>query len=139
VTIFVADAEAGLVAPSIDNGSMRFTMMRHGNRVKHLGRPQDQRKALVRGLVSAHSLVLTCNPAPQAAAATVSAPLDSIQVTELIRHGQVRTTKVKAKAIRPFVEHMITLAKQGTLHARRQVSRGGPCWTTQWLPPVSNV
>ncbi len=43
------------------------------------------------------------------------------QVTELIRHGQIRTTKVKAKVIQPFAEHMITLAKDGSLHARRQV------------------
>ena len=40
-------------------------MMRHGNRVKHLGRPADQRKALIRGLV-----------------------------TQVILHGQIRTTKV---------------------------------------------
>lgn len=32
--------------------------------------------------------------------------------------------QVKAKVIRPFVDHMITLAKQNTLHSRRQV-RGG--------------
>lgn len=67
------------------------TMMRHGNRVKHLGRPADQRKALIRSLV-----------------------------TEVLRHGQIRTTKVKAKVIRSYVEHMITLAKRGTLHSRRQ-------------------
>lgn len=47
----------------------------------------------------------------------------NVQVTELIRHGQIRTTKIKAKAIRPFAEHMITLAKDGSLHARRQVGR----------------
>jgi large subunit ribosomal protein L17 len=46
------------------------------------------------------------------------------QVTELIRHGQIRTTKVKAKAIRPYAEHMITLAKDGSLHAFRQVGLG---------------
>jgi large subunit ribosomal protein L17 len=44
-----------------------------------------------------------------------------LQVTELIRHGSLRTTKVKAKVIQPFAEHMITLAKDGSLHARRQV------------------
>ena len=52
-----------LAAP--DNGAMA-TMMRHGNRVKHLGRPADQRKALIRGLV-----------------------------TEVIRNGAIRTTKVR--------------------------------------------
>ena len=41
--------------------------MRHGNKVKHLGRPADQRKALIRSLV-----------------------------TEVLRHGQIRTTKVSA-------------------------------------------
>lgn len=40
--------------------------MRHGDRVKHLGRPADQRKALIRSLV-----------------------------TEVLRHGQIRTTKVQ--------------------------------------------
>ena len=45
---------------------MKWTMMRHGNRVKHLGRPADQRKALIRGLV-----------------------------TEVIRNGAIRTTKVR--------------------------------------------
>lgn len=55
-------AELTMVAP--ENG-MKFTMMRHGNKVKHLGRPQDQRKALIRSLV-----------------------------TEVIRHGQIKTTKV---------------------------------------------
>uniref|UniRef100_A0A7S0RZZ8 Large ribosomal subunit protein bL17c n=1 Tax=Chlamydomonas leiostraca TaxID=1034604 RepID=A0A7S0RZZ8_9CHLO len=91
-TIFsgVPVSEAPLSGPS--NGSMqRFTMMRHGNRVNRLGRPADQRKALIRTLV-----------------------------TQLIQHGQIRTTKVKAKVIRPFAEHMITLAKDGSLHARRQ-------------------
>jgi large subunit ribosomal protein L17 len=44
---------------------MKWTMMRHGNKVKHLGRPADQRKALIRSLV-----------------------------TETLRHGQIRTTKV---------------------------------------------
>ncbi|MEW5298960.1 MAG: hypothetical protein WDW38_004875 [Sanguina aurantia] len=65
--------------------------MRHGNKVKHLGRPADQRKALIRTLV-----------------------------TQLIQHGAIRTTKVKAKVIRKYVDHMITLAKENTLHARRQ-------------------
>lgn len=49
---------------SVDGG-MKVTMMRHGNKVKHLGRPADQRKALIRTLV-----------------------------TQLIQHGAIRTTKV---------------------------------------------
>ena len=47
------------------SAGMKWTMMRHGNRVKHLGRPADQRKALIRGLV-----------------------------TQVILHGQIKTTKV---------------------------------------------
>lgn len=41
-------------------------------------------------------------------------------VTELLRHEQITTTEAKAKEIRPLAERMITLGKQGTLHARRQ-------------------
>jgi len=37
----------------------------------------------------------------------------------LIEHGRIITTVEKAKAVRPFVEKLITLAKAGTLHARR--------------------
>lgn len=38
----------------------------------------------------------------------------------LIKHEQITTTLPKAKEIRPVVEKLITLGKQGTLHARRQ-------------------
>lgn len=38
----------------------------------------------------------------------------------VIEHGRIRTTKAKAKAIRPVVEKLITLAKQDTVHSRRQ-------------------
>lgn len=65
--------------------------MRHRRRVPHLGLPADQRKALLRSLA-----------------------------TELIRHGQIKTTKTRAKAIRSVVDKMITLAKDGSLAARRQ-------------------
>lgn len=65
--------------------------MRHQCRVPMLGRPADQRKALLRTLS-----------------------------TELIRNGRITTTKAKAKAVRSEVEHMITLAKDGSLAARRQ-------------------
>lgn len=37
----------------------------------------------------------------------------------LIQHGRIKTTLKKAKALRPFVERIITLAKKGTLHHRR--------------------
>jgi len=56
-----------------------------------LGRAADARKALLRSLT-----------------------------TEVIRHGRIRTTLVKAKALRKRVDHMITLAKEGTQHTRRQ-------------------
>jgi len=38
----------------------------------------------------------------------------------LIEHGRIRTTEAKAKAVKPEVEKLITLAKRGDLHARRQ-------------------
>ena len=38
----------------------------------------------------------------------------------LIKHEQIVTTLPKAKELRPFVEKLVTLAKQGDLHARRQ-------------------
>ena len=64
---------------------------RHQNRLKKLNRPADQRKALLRGLT-----------------------------TELIRHGRIRTTLIRCKELRKTADHMVTLAKDGTLHARRQ-------------------
>jgi large subunit ribosomal protein L17 len=68
-----------------------MSMMRHGKKVNRLSRPADQRKALLRGLT-----------------------------TEVIRHGRIRTTLVRAKVLRSEVDHMITLAKKGSLHHRRQ-------------------
>ncbi|HSM83044.1 MAG TPA: 50S ribosomal protein L17 [Nodosilinea sp.] len=65
--------------------------MRHRCRVHHLGKPADQRKALLRALT-----------------------------TELIRHGRITTTKARAKAVREEADRMITLAKDGSLSARRQ-------------------
>ena len=41
--------------------------------------------------------------------------------SDLYRHGRVKTTLAKAKAVRPYAERLITKAKQGDLHARRQV------------------
>ncbi len=65
--------------------------MRHQLRVPQLGRPTDQRKALLRGLA-----------------------------TQLIREGRVTTTKARAKALRDEVERMIGLAKYGSLASRRR-------------------
>src|SRR5262245_44875663 len=45
----------------------------------------------------------------------------------LFRHERIITTLEKAKAVRPFVEKLITQAKRGTLHSRRLViARLGP-------------
>ena len=38
----------------------------------------------------------------------------------LIKHEQIKTTLPKVKELRPFVEKLVTLAKKGDLHARRQ-------------------
>ncbi len=65
--------------------------MRHRNSIQKLGKPADQRRALLRALT-----------------------------TELIRHGRITTTKVRAKVVRQEAEKMITLAKDGSLAARRQ-------------------
>ncbi|QZZ19203.1 50S ribosomal protein L17 [Leptothermofonsia sichuanensis E412] len=65
--------------------------MRHRCRVPQLSKPADQRRALLRALT-----------------------------TELIRHGRITTTKTRAKAVRSETERMITLAKDGSLAARRQ-------------------
>jgi large subunit ribosomal protein L17 len=42
-------------------------------------------------------------------------------VTSLFKHDRIRTTDVKAKELRRWAEQIITLAKRGDLHARRQV------------------
>jgi large subunit ribosomal protein L17 len=65
--------------------------MRHRCNVPLLSKPADQRKALLRALT-----------------------------TELIRNGRIKTTKARALAVRSEAEHMITLAKDGSLAARRQ-------------------
>ena len=65
--------------------------MRHRNKLAKLGLPADQRKALMRSLT-----------------------------TEVIRHGRITTTLVRAKAVRKHVDHQIQLAKDGSLHSRRQ-------------------
>mmetsp|Transcript_39264 Transcript_39264/g.57752 ORF Transcript_39264/g.57752 Transcript_39264/m.57752 type:complete len:194 (+) Transcript_39264:25-606(+) len=72
-------------------GRADMTMMRHRKKIAKLGKPADQRKALLRALT-----------------------------TEVIRHGRIKTTLVRAKAVRKHVDHMIELAKGGSLHERRQ-------------------
>jgi large subunit ribosomal protein L17 len=41
------------------------------------------------------------------------------QVCSLIEYNRIKTTLAKAKAVRPYAEKMVTLAKRGDLHARR--------------------
>jgi large subunit ribosomal protein L17 len=65
--------------------------MRHGSSGRKFNRRSDQRRAMFQHLASA-----------------------------LIKHEQVVTTLPKAKDLRPIVEKLITLAKRGDLHARRQ-------------------
>jgi large subunit ribosomal protein L17 len=40
--------------------------------------------------------------------------------TALLTHGRIETTEAKARAVKPYVEKLITLGKRGDLHARRQ-------------------
>ena len=68
--------------------------MRHQCNRNRLGRPQDQRKALLRSLA-----------------------------TELFLHGEITTTISRAKALKPYAEEIITLAKRGDLHARRLAAK----------------
>jgi large subunit ribosomal protein L17 len=42
-------------------------------------------------------------------------------VTSLLKHDKIRTTSTRAKELRGWADHLITLAKRGDLHARRQV------------------
>ncbi|MCJ7686926.1 MAG: 50S ribosomal protein L17 [Desulfobacteraceae bacterium] len=65
--------------------------MRHRKAGKQLGRNTSHRRAMLRNMV-----------------------------TSLLDHEQIVTTDAKAKVVRPVAEKMITLAKRGDLHARRQ-------------------
>ena len=65
--------------------------MRHGNSNRKLNRTASHRKAMFANMSAA-----------------------------LIKHEQIVTTLPKAKELRPIVEKLITLAKRGDLHARRQ-------------------
>ena len=42
--------------------------------------------------------------------------------TSLILYGRIRTTDAKAKELRPYAEKLVTLAKKGSLHARRKAA-----------------
>jgi len=64
--------------------------MRHQNKTVKLGRTAEHRKALLAN-----------------------------QVCSLIEHQRIKTTLAKAKAVRPLAEKMVTLGKNGSLHARR--------------------
>lgn len=70
-------------------------MHRHGYKGKKLGRERDQRRALVKSLATA-----------------------------LVEYESIETTLPKAKAIVPYAEKLITKAKKGDLHNRRQVIAG---------------
>ncbi|HCF95347.1 MAG: 50S ribosomal protein L17 [Verrucomicrobiota bacterium] len=65
--------------------------MRHRKRTLKLGRPSAHRRLMLANL--------TCS---------------------LIQHGRVTTTRAKAKAVRQLADKMMTLAKDGSLHARRR-------------------
>lgn len=67
-------------------------MHRHGYKGRELHRDKDQRRALLRGLA-----------------------------TSLVEHGKIQTTLPKAKELVPYIEKLITKAKRGDLHSRRQV------------------
>jgi len=64
--------------------------MRHNAKVRHFGRKQGPRRALLKGLVGA-----------------------------LVENGRIKTTLAKAKELRRHVEKAITTGKKQTLHARR--------------------
>ena len=64
--------------------------MRHQKKTLKLGRTAEHRKALLAN-----------------------------QVCSLIVHRRIKTTLAKAKAVRPLAERMVTLGKNGSLHARR--------------------
>lgn len=67
-------------------------MHRHGYKGRKFGRERDQRRALLKGLA-----------------------------TSLVEHGKIETTLPKAKETARYIEKVITKAKKGDLHNRRQV------------------
>jgi large subunit ribosomal protein L17 len=70
-------------------------MHRHGYKGRKLHRERDQRNALVKGLADS-----------------------------LVKYESIETTLPKAKEVLPYVEKLITKAKKGDLHNRRQVISG---------------
>lgn len=70
-------------------------MHRHGYKGKKFGRERDQREALLKGLADS-----------------------------LVKYESIETTLPKAKEVVPYVEKLITKAKKGDLHNRRQVING---------------
>jgi large subunit ribosomal protein L17 len=70
-------------------------MHRHGYQGRKLNRERDQRRALIKGLADS-----------------------------LVKYESIETTLPKAKEIVPYVEKLITKAKKGDLHNRRQVLSG---------------
>jgi len=67
--------------------------MRHARGYRRLNRTHEHRKALFANMAGS-----------------------------LIEHEQIKTTLPKAKELRPIIEKLITLAKRGDLHARRQAN-----------------
>ena len=45
---------------------------------------------------------------------------------QLFQHERIKTTEARAKAVRPLAEHLITFAKKGDVHSRRQVLKTIP-------------
>jgi large subunit ribosomal protein L17 len=68
--------------------------VRHGRKIRKLGRTSSHRKALLKNLA-----------------------------TSLIESGSIRTTEAKAKVLRGVVDRLVTFAKRGDLAARRHVLR----------------
>src|SRR5438552_10469275 len=58
----------------------------------------------------------------------------------LFRHERIITTLPKAKAVRPFIERLITLARKNTLHARRlATARLGPMASAEVKPEADDA
>ena len=43
--------------------------------------------------------------------------------TSLFQHGRIETTTAKAKELRPYAEHLVTLARRGDVHSRRLAAK----------------